>query len=59
MVRKHHKVYIPYYTCDVLLEPFRKLGVAYEYYQINANLEIAEKLVLQQGEAFFTPTTLD
>lgn len=50
-VRKYHKVYIPYYTCDVLLEPFRKLDVAYEFYQINANLEIAEKLVLQQGEA--------
>ena len=50
-VRKYRKVFIPYYTCDVLLEPFEKLGVAYEYYHINEALEIAVKLELQQGEA--------
>lgn len=50
-VRKYRKVFIPYYTCDVLLEPFEKLGVAYEYYHINETLEIADQIVLQQGEA--------
>lgn len=50
-VREYSKVYIPYYTCDVLLEPIRKLGVSYEFYNINAALEIADQFVLQQGEA--------
>jgi len=50
-VRKYRKVYIPYYTCDVLLEPFRKLDVAYEFYHINDALEIADQFVLQRGEA--------
>ena len=26
-VRNYKKVYIPYYTCDVVLEPFKKLGI--------------------------------
>ena len=27
--RGYRKVYIPYYICEVVLEPFKKLGVAY------------------------------
>lgn len=50
-VREYRKVYIPYYTCDVLLEPFDKLGVVYEFYHINEALEIADQFVLQRGEA--------
>jgi len=38
-VRKYTKVYIPYYTCDVILEPFRKLNINYEFYSINKDLE--------------------
>ena len=29
--RGYCKVYIPYYTCGVVLEPFHKLGIAYKY----------------------------
>jgi hypothetical protein len=25
-------VFIPYFTCDVILEPFNKLAVDYEFY---------------------------
>jgi len=38
-VRHYKKVYIPYYTCDVMLEPIKKLKVDYEFYHINQNLE--------------------
>ena len=37
--RQYKKVYIPYYTCEVMLEPINKLGLQYEFYQINELLE--------------------
>lgn len=49
--RKYSKVYIPYYTCDVILEPLQKFNVSYEYYHININLELAEGIQLHEGEA--------
>ncbi len=33
--RRYKKVYIPYYTCDVLLQPVRRLGLEFEFYSIN------------------------
>ncbi len=38
-IRKYCKVFIPYYTCETVLEPFNKLGVDYEFYSINEKLE--------------------
>ena len=49
--RKYSKVFIPYYTCGVVMEPFHKLGVAYEYYHINQQLELAEEITLNGDEA--------
>ena len=49
--RGYKKVYIPYYTCDVVLEPFKKLGIPYEYYHVNIHLEIQDEIVLKTGEA--------
>lgn len=49
--RKYKKVYIPYYTCEVILEPFRKLDVAYEFYHINLQFEIADDIHIQKAEA--------
>ena len=49
--RKYNKVYIPYYTCDVILEPFKKLGIQYEYYHLDNHLEIRDNLDLKIGEA--------
>lgn len=49
--REYKKVYIPYYTCDVVLEPFKKLGVLYEYYHVNIHLEIRDEIELKEGEA--------
>ena len=49
--RGYKKVYIPYYTCDVVLEPFKKLDVPYEYYHIDIHLEICDRFTLKEGEA--------
>lgn len=49
-VRKYKKVYIPYYTCDVVLEPFKKTGTTYEFYHINIHLELASDIKLDEGE---------
>lgn len=49
--RKYNKVYIPYYTCEVILEPFYKLGIDYSYYHINEKFELSEEIYLQKGEA--------
>ncbi len=49
--RKYRKVYIPYYICDSVLEPIRRLGVEYELYHINELLEPAEKLQPEDDEA--------
>lgn len=49
--RKYKKVYIPYYTCDVILEPFLKLKIDYEFYHINFQFEIVDKIQLKCGEA--------
>jgi hypothetical protein len=33
--KKVKKIYIPYYTCDAILEPLVKLGIKYNYYYID------------------------
>lgn len=33
------KIYLPYYTCDVLLQPITRLKIEYEFYKIDKNLE--------------------
>lgn len=51
--RKYTKVYIPYYTCEVMLEPLKKCNVDYVFYHINEQLEpIEETYQLQPTEAF-------
>lgn len=36
--RKINKIYIPYYTCYVMLEPIKKLDIEFEFYKINEKL---------------------
>ena len=50
-VRGYKLVYLPYYSCDVLLEPFEKLGVEYSFYHINGSLELDQPVALKDGEA--------
>lgn len=49
--RKYDKVYIPYYTCEVILEPFKKLNIPYEFYHIDIQLEITDRITLKENEA--------
>jgi hypothetical protein len=51
--RKYRKVYLRYYTCDVMLQPILKLGLEHEFYHINAEFEPCfEFSSLQTDEAF-------
>lgn len=43
-------IYIPYYTCNVILEPLNKLGVFYRFYHVNMRLEISSEINLKEGE---------
>ncbi len=43
-------LYLPYYTCDVVVEPIEKLGVPYTFYQIDSKLEIEDLPSLKSGE---------
>jgi hypothetical protein len=49
--RSYKKVYIPYYTCEVILEPFKKLGIPYEFYHIDIHFEIRDRFTLKADEA--------
>lgn len=43
-------VYLPYYTCDVVLEPLKKLHIPYSFYHINAKFEMVEDIQPKEGE---------
>lgn len=49
--RAYRRVYIPYYTCEVVLEPFNKLNVEYEYYHIDKQFDTSEDISLDKDEA--------
>lgn len=52
LARKYEKVYIPYYTCEVMLQPLLRHHIVYEFYHIGRNLEPLETVDLKPGEAF-------
>lgn len=44
-------VYIPLYTCEAVIEPFKRLtSVGFSFYHINNEFEIAEEINLHDGE---------
>ena len=43
-------VYLPYYTCEVVLEPLKKLHIPYSFYHINAMFEMVEDIQPKEGE---------
>lgn len=43
-------LYIPYFTCEVVLEPIKKLNINFKFYQINEQLEIKDKFLLKDSE---------
>lgn len=49
--RGYKKVYMPYYTCDVMFQPLDKLQIEYSFYHIDKHFEICEPPILNEGEA--------
>lgn len=49
-VRGYKKLYVPYYTCEAVMEPIYKLGIPYEHYHIDIHFEIRDRFVLKGGE---------
>lgn len=47
---KPRRVYVPYYTCDSLLEPMHELGIEYVFYALNEKLELGESIALAPDE---------
>lgn len=44
------RVYLPYYTCEVVLEPLKKLHIPWVFYHINSHFEIDEEINPLKGE---------
>lgn len=44
------RVYIPYYTCDVVLEPFEKLSIPYTFYHLDQHFNLVDDITLGDGE---------
>ena len=49
--RGYKKVYVPYYTCEAVMEPINKLGIPYEFYHIDIHFEIRNRFTLKADEA--------
>lgn len=51
--KKYKKLYLPFYTCDVILQPLQKLSINYEFYHINELFEpLFEISLIKDDEAF-------
>lgn len=50
--KQYKKVYLPFFTCDVMLEPLRKLDIDYEFYSIDEHLDPIFISKIQNNEAF-------
>ena len=44
------RIFVPYYTCEAVIEPLKRLPVEYEFYHINEQLEIAENFEIGEGD---------
>ena len=49
-IKNVRQLWIPYYTCNAVMEPLKRLGIPWKFYHIDENLELAEKPHLQDGE---------
>lgn len=44
------RVYLPYYTCEVVLEPLRKLNIPWTFYHTDSKFEISYRIDPAKGE---------
>ncbi len=43
-------IWLPYYSCDVVLEPIEKLQLSYSFYHIDEQLHIADTISLEEKD---------
>ena len=44
------RVYLPFYTCGVVLEPLKKLQIPWRFYHVDTNFEMVEDIQPGEGE---------
>ena len=44
------RIYLPFFTCDAVLEPLKKLQIPWTFYHIDKRFELARDIHLQPGE---------
>ena len=44
------RIFVPYFTCEAVIEPLKRLLIEYRFYHINEQLEIAEEIELDEGD---------
>lgn len=53
LANSYTKVYLPFFTCDVLLEPLKKHQIAFEFYKIDEQFEpLFDYNIVQSNEIF-------
>ena len=53
LANSYSKIYLPFFTCDVLLEPLKKHQIEYEFYTINEQFEpLFDYNKVESNEAF-------
>ena len=51
--KAYQKVYLPYYTCDVMLQPIQKLNIQFEFYSIDEFFQpIFDFTIIKDDEVF-------
>ena len=43
-------IWIPFYTCDVVLQPIQRLGISYSFYHVNQDLTLSENVILGDND---------
>lgn len=52
-VNGYNRIFIPYYTCEVIVQTLEKNNIEYDFYSIDKNLEpVFDYKVLKENEAF-------
>jgi len=51
LAKNYKKIYIPYYYCDVLLEPLKRNSIQYEFYSINKDLDPKNSFIPEKDDA--------
>lgn len=54
-IKKYSLVYLPYFTCEVMMEPLHRLKIPYRFYHIDAQLEPLINFELEANSVLVYP----